>query len=339
MKHFFMTALILAWGLPALADEPTATDVRASTIAPFLDTQTMVVGHADLSRLDVDSIVKTLGVLAAPEAEQQKEMRQGLSKWLAAFRKAGGKDIYVLLSLEDMPESVPLLMVPLADGADTAALDQLLPDNLFPATRDPRENLKPVKWHTDKFLFRGTKATQQRLKELKPAQRPELAKGFAAAGATDLQVILMLPPHMARVIEEVIPRLPPEIGDGSSRVLTEGVRWAALGVDWPPKTSVKLMIQSRDAAAAEASERAVPAIHGSDPETGFQGSGESWSTRLAKRPVGRRGENPGKNHRGDQAHRGEGPGGSVGGHHGVDGDAIAGHFENACQGGSPAAHR
>ena len=152
MKHFFMTALILAWGLPALADEPTATDVRASTIAPFLDTQTMVVGHADLSRLDVDSIVKTLGVLAAPEAEQQKEMRQGLSKWLAAFRKAGGKDIYVLLSLEDMPESVPLLMVPLADGADTAALDQLLPDNLFPATRDPRENLKPVKWHTDSFV-------------------------------------------------------------------------------------------------------------------------------------------------------------------------------------------
>ena len=63
----------------------------------------------------------------------------------------------------------------------------------------------------------------------------------------------MLPPHMARVIEEVIPRLPPEIGDGSSRVLTEGVRWAALGVDWPPKTSVKLMIQLRDAAAAEAS--------------------------------------------------------------------------------------
>ncbi len=61
----------------------------------------------------------------------------------------------------------------------------------------------------------------------------------------------MPPKHFARVIEETLPELPREIGGGPSTIITRGALWAAIGIDLPPKTSAKLVIQSQDAPAAE----------------------------------------------------------------------------------------
>ena len=82
--------------------------------------------------------------------------------------------------------------------------------------------------------------------------RPELAAAFEAAGDTAVQVIFTPPKYFKRVVEEIMPQLPKEIGGGEGAMLTKGCLWAAIGLDLPPQISAKLVIQSQDATAADA---------------------------------------------------------------------------------------
>ena len=79
-----------------------------------------------------------------------------------------------------------------------------------------------------------------------------MAAAFEAAGDTAAQVVLIPPAHARRVIEEFMPQLPENLGNGPSTVLTRGVCWAAIGINSPPQESLRLVIQSTDARAAEA---------------------------------------------------------------------------------------
>ena len=87
-------------------------------------------------------------------------------------------------------------------------------------------------------------------KDFRTAERPELAAAFAAAGDTAAQVILIPPACTARVVEELAPQLPAELGGGPSSVLTHGIRWAAAGIDVSPHKAFRLVIKSDDAQAA-----------------------------------------------------------------------------------------
>ena len=105
----------------------------------------------------------------------------------------------------------------------------------------------------DGVLYAGSRATLQRLKKkMKPDDRPALAAAFEAAGDTAAQALFVPPQYWQRVIEEMMPTLPPAIGGGSSSIYTHGIRWAAVGADPPPQISLKLVIQSQDPDAAKA---------------------------------------------------------------------------------------
>ena len=58
----------------------------------------------------------------------------------------------------------------------------------------------------------------------------------------------------------MMPTLPEEVGGGPSSVLTDGLRWAAVGVDLPPKLALRVTIQSKDNAAAEALEKELAVL-------------------------------------------------------------------------------
>jgi len=88
------------------------------------------------------------------------------------------------------------------------------------------------------------------VKTVEPETRPELASAFEAAGDTAAQILLLPPEHSRRVIEEMMPNLPNEVGGGSSTILTRGLLWGAVGLDVAPQVSLRLVIQSRDREAA-----------------------------------------------------------------------------------------
>ena len=100
--------------------------------------------------------------------------------------------------------------------------------------------------------FLGAGQAYERVKSIEPDAREELARAFEAAGDGAAQLLLLPPAHARRVIEEMMPTLPEEIGDGPSTILTRGLLWAAVGLDAPPRMSLRVVVQSQDQAAAEA---------------------------------------------------------------------------------------
>jgi len=246
--------VLLAAGM-AIAGEAFDPAVRAKAVAPFIDEQTVLIVRVDFSRVEVDPLVdKAVELIrdVVPEAraeldrfrEEEQQARAQLKKLQAAFRQAGGKEVYLLFSVADVDlrsEPAPFLIVPLGEEADEKTLAALFRE----AHLEVQERLGDV-------LFIGSRQTLSRLKALKPSPRPEIAEAFQVAGDTAAQAVLLPPKYAARVIEEMLPNLPQEIGGGPSTAITRGLLWAVANADPPPKIALRVVIKSRDAQAAGA---------------------------------------------------------------------------------------
>jgi len=238
---FCLLGLLLAGANSAtLAQTKFDPQVRATAIAPFVDEQTIGVAHVDLSRVDFDRLLKQAAELApgadktlAPAIEHFRPMAKHLVE-------SGVKDVYLVLSLADLP-GPPFFVFPLAADADTTSLEH---------------------WHGElhvetiervgNALFAGGKQTLERIKSRAPAARPEIARAFEAAGDTAAQVLFLPSADNRRVVEELLPMLPAEAGGGPSKVLTRGAMWAAAGIELTPQAKLKFVIQSQDREAAAA---------------------------------------------------------------------------------------
>lgn len=222
---------------------------RADLIAPYIDELTIAVAHADLSRVPVGPVVDWgIGAFPIPEhdlqplRQQLDKTKQAVRTWLDAFAAAGGKDIYLVVSLSDSPPDPWFMILPLAKGADEAALGKLLRAGFSQATS---ERLNDV-------LFVGRPATLERIKTTPPDPRPDLLSAFKAAGDTRAQVLLLPPRHARRVIEEMMPTLPAQLGGGPSTAITRGFLWASVGGSFSPPPGFHVGIQAEDQKAAEA---------------------------------------------------------------------------------------
>ena len=239
-----MSALAAPGTLRAAEDDLAAA--RAKVIAPFLDEETILVVRVDASRLSVDPIL----AMAADWFPQAKGDIQKAAaparEALAAFTRAGGREFYLVVSLADIslmtPHRLsPLVLVPLAPGADEKAVAAAI----GPIGCEVHQRIGDV-------LFAGSRSALERIKQGRPDVQPELARAFAAAGDRAGQILLLPPSYSRRVIEEMMPELPKAVVGGPSTVLTHGLLWAAIGIDPPPRASLRLVIQSRDHEAAVA---------------------------------------------------------------------------------------
>ena len=245
-----LLTLIATTGLLPAGEKPAKFDpaARAKVIAPFIDEQAFAVARVNVSRIEADPLLALAAELvpAAQDAAGFQRAKTSLAGLLSAFSKAGGKDVYFVAGLADLSfgvrEPQPVFaIVPLSARADVKALSEILGQK------------GEVTERLDSVLFAGSRTTLQRLeKKLTPDDRPALTAAFAAAGDTAAQVLFVPPRHWQRVIEEMMPTMPPAVGGGPSTIYTRGIRWAALGADPPLQFSLKLVIQSQDPQAAKA---------------------------------------------------------------------------------------
>jgi hypothetical protein len=264
MNKILAGALALLVVLPAAAAKKFDPDARARAVAPFLDEQTVGVVHVDLTGIDVDALAARgyLIELAGLEPKGIERPKRELRHWLAALIKAGGRDLYVVCSLADLPNQPPFVVAPVPAGADAQVLRREMEHNkLFRGLRfDTLTHFIPVLGdpdkgglgHFDQAVVGGGESTLKRLRTLQPTPRPELVQAFAAAGDTTAQVLVLPTADMRRILEELLPTLPPEVGTTPITTFTRGFQWAALGVDAPPKGALRLVIQSPDPVAAQA---------------------------------------------------------------------------------------
>lgn len=240
--------LVFCGTLPA-AEKPAAKfdpAARAKAIAPFIDEQTVVVLHADLSRVDLRPAFEQI-VEWAPEARTELGIASlAAGGVLSTLTKANCSEVYMVVSLADIPlgppHKPPFLVFPLGERADEKALATLL------APVGEYE----VQQRVDNVFFAGSRSALDRYKKAKPDERPELAAAFEAAGDTAVQALVLPPKYTRRVIEEMLPELPPVFGGGSSKVVVDGFLWGAAGVDLSREMSLRVVIQSKDKEAAAA---------------------------------------------------------------------------------------
>src|SRR5436190_23979019 len=116
MRHLlWMLSLVLP--LSAAADEKAddAAAGLAREVAPYLDDQVLAVMHLDLTKLDVDAALAALrkAGLADKQAEAVGKVARPI---VAGLTGLGLKRGFVVVSLADVPEQPPLLVLPLPPG-------------------------------------------------------------------------------------------------------------------------------------------------------------------------------------------------------------------------------
>ncbi len=234
---FALCGLATAW----------ADDARSRWIAPFLDNDVFAVGRLDLAKVDVDKLAHRL----VADQEQAGEMAQKTAPWFAALRQAGAKELYVLGILPELlsPSGSPFpLIVPLGEGADAKAIGQLLCGG--GSVKGPITLPTCATIHN--AVFAGTNEALERVRQLKPVDRPELAAAFAALGDTGAELILTPSADTRRVVEEMLPILPKELGGGPITGVTRGLLWTAAGLTPDPEPRVQFVVQGKDAESAQA---------------------------------------------------------------------------------------
>jgi uncharacterized protein DUF1559 len=239
------SCLLLAFS-SALAQPVNEAAAKAAAVAPYLDDQTLVVARIDLKQIDPAAVVATLGKLAPPGdaniARQLSMLEQNARQLLADLARLDVRELFAVVSLADFPKEPLFVVAPLKAGSNSeqaaAGLRQLLH---FQAAA-----VRPGS------VALGADPIIERLKALRPAQRPEFARGFERMGDAAIEIVVAPSDDTRRVIREMLPRLPDEVGGGSGKMLADGVQWATVSVQAPPQLTISAVIQSRDAEAAAA---------------------------------------------------------------------------------------
>ena len=153
------------------------------------------------------------------------------------LKAAGAKELYLVFSVSDMP-GPPFVVVPVNDGAQAEGIARTI-------HADP----KPIFG----AIVAGKPETLARISREPASARPELSDAFGASGGDTVAIRLFVLPSAdsRRVLEELVPRFPAELGGGPITDLTGGLLWAVAGVQNAEKPAIKIVAAGRNAEAAK----------------------------------------------------------------------------------------
>ncbi|HWE05902.1 MAG TPA: hypothetical protein VG274_04290, partial [Rhizomicrobium sp.] len=242
---------------------PGGNDTAA--VAPFVGNHTWVVARADLAAIDLDAVPQWMVQLADLPALKQfgadprahlDAMTDRWRKWAAQFKKAGGRTLWVVIGIEtDEPLPTIVLVVPLSPGSDELALTQLL-------SAGDHMNVSHEK---GALIARSPRTRAFPTRPRRRLARPELAAALEATGEAPLRIAIIPPADGRRVLESMLPPLP----DGQpATVVMRGILHASIAIEPPPKAAGHLVLQSEDAASAQALQKFMTSLEGlGSPDT------------------------------------------------------------------------
>jgi hypothetical protein len=234
----------------------SAQDNGLGAVAPFVNADTVALVRVDLNKVDLAATVKAISA-AVPEKVQGGDLEDVQTKG-EAIRKAlienGVSEAFVVCDALDLrrPDDSFFIVLPVARGKDPkdviAALEKIAgspPPEALPVVHGAILLGPPGKLEVIKERHRFSSPA------IKSAPRPDLDKAMAASKGSTVQIAAALPAEMRRVLAESLDKLPKEIGGGSGQDLADGLQWLSIGIDAPPKLSVTLTLQAKDAKSAQ----------------------------------------------------------------------------------------
>ena len=166
-------------------------------------------------------------------------------KWTNGITQAGGERLYVVFSLEDVPEMPPFVVIPLPGGSDGSTLIAL-----FNASGVKQEHFGARR--IGQFVVAGGKPTLDRLsKELSSKPDPDVLHALADGASAPLRFAFCPGQTPRQMLQGASATLPEGLGGQPVTVVTEGLRWMAVSISAPAAPRFKSTIQARDAKAAE----------------------------------------------------------------------------------------
>jgi len=212
----------------------------------YLSQLTFIVAKVDTSRVDLVPVVERLAE-SFPEGSQviRDVGGQTAAFWELLRSKLHGQSVHVV---------VRWMVVPgLFDASGGTGLERRSPGLIGKFFELAREDVQlPLLVAAEPGIIIAP-SPEGRLPEPPaiefPMARPEFEMARRAVADWPIQILIAPPPHARRAFEELMPELPPALGGGPVEVLTEGLLWAAIGID-PQELSVTVVIQSQSPEAA-----------------------------------------------------------------------------------------
>jgi hypothetical protein len=269
LKKIFGLMLSLTVGTVVGAQSAARAD---SPVAPFVDSQTNGVIYIDTSNVDMDQIdawqQKALASANLSDGAQkdraEKQAQTQIAqtkKWIADFRAAGGKDMYLVISLAGLMTGAPGGVIVPLNGANPDGLAKVFnPRGNAPAAdpNDPNaaqmQRRLPTTAVVGTTMIFSTGAGVDKLKTPSTEPRPDLTDALSAGGSAALRVAFV--PSGIKSNPLIAAMLSSRGPGGSQPPFAEpqwdSVTWMSISVSTPPKASGNCTIQCKDGDSASA---------------------------------------------------------------------------------------
>jgi len=261
--------------VPRRAEAQGSEPAVPAAVASVLDEQTVAVISVDTMRFDLGAAIQQVSAIPVLTERQRSELaerRKDLALWLDRFHRAGGRDIWIVLTLADDLTNMPFVVVPLHDGADRRGLEGLLVADKLAGPKGMRYPFTvSAALERNGGLIFGPDQALKRLREFKGPTRAIPKEALEAVVGAEIQAFLLPTDDQRRVLSEFLrdpqferaivdqaPRgtIAPEFlrnpGDVPRLALADGLQWLAAGVTTRDTLAVKLVVGSKDAASAQA---------------------------------------------------------------------------------------
>ncbi len=212
----------------------------------FINATTIAIARVDSTRLSLpDSLTKKLA--GEENNALQREAKPMLETLQECVKALSGESVFIAVDVPFSKSQSPVrLMVKNTPRLEKQKLISLL---------ERFQLSKPVA-QGDYLCFSAVHSTESSSKiaiaeSIMPGSRPDLESAMLEVRDFPIQVLVLPPDYLWATIRDLMPTIPAVFGGGSSSLLTEGVKWTAIGVD-PSKLSMQVVTQSRSAESASA---------------------------------------------------------------------------------------
>ncbi len=238
------------WKIVALVILGATGRVPMPSIASFVGPETLIVVRVDLTRISTET-------LPAPLTESLPFRLVGdrigsLPDWSRRLQAAGVRELVLIADLN----GPPVVVVPGVADRDHDRVGRLLCGKEGGAS--------PIAWPSYAVIrgavVAGSNDSLDRVRALKPAARPDLMQALDGEEA-GVRVAISATPEVRRVLEELVPNFPRELGGGPITEWTRGVRWISIELAGG-KAPWRVVVAASDPDAAKKLAARGPALAG-----------------------------------------------------------------------------
>jgi hypothetical protein len=268
--------IVGVWVIAASSARAEASESAVPVaVASVLDEQTVAVVEVDTTRFDLDAAVAQISAIPFLSDRDRGNFaihKKHLAQWLDHFHRAGGRDIWIVLTAADDLMQSLVVVVPLHEGANRQGLEGLFVAGKLSV---PKGMDYPFvvsgALERNGGLILGSDQTLKRLREFHGPTRAIPKEALEAVAGNEIQAFLLPtddqrrvlseflrePEAERRIVEQMPPgRVPPEFlrdpGEIARLALRDGLQWVAAGVTTRDALALKLVIDSKDATSAKA---------------------------------------------------------------------------------------